>query len=91
MAAANGASNQEWRVIPLLGGNYELVNVNSSLVLDVAKGGTTNGAKIDSYAYQGQTWQQWSFQSLQDQETKMKDSQQQASCTRAGLANTLRR
>jgi hypothetical protein len=56
---ANGQTNQQWNVISLGNGAYELTNVNSGLALDIAGGGT--GPGIDQWTYQGDSWQQWKF------------------------------
>ena len=61
---ANGQTNQQWNVISVSSGIYELTSVNSGLVLDVIGGGTTNGTGGgDQYTYNGNTWQQWKFTS----------------------------
>jgi hypothetical protein len=58
--AARGV-HQQWNVISLAGGNFELASVNSGLALDIVGGVKTVGAKIDQNAYQGNAWQQWTF------------------------------
>jgi hypothetical protein len=60
---ANGNANQQWNVISLGGGSYELTSINSGLALDVYGGSTTSGADIDQYTYGGNAWQQWKFTS----------------------------
>jgi hypothetical protein len=58
---ATGGTNQQWKIISLGGGHYELTSVNSGLALDVVGGVKTVGAQIDQYAYSGTAWQQWIF------------------------------
>jgi hypothetical protein len=58
---ANGQTNQEWKVISVGGGAYELVSVGSGMALDVAGGSNANGTQIHQYPYNGNPWQQWIF------------------------------
>ena len=50
--------------IPTIGGTYKVVNRNSGQILDVTAQGTTNGAQIDQWPYNGSNNQRWSITSL---------------------------
>jgi hypothetical protein len=58
---ANNSTAERWKVVATGSGSFELVNVNSSQVLDVDLGGTASGELIDQYPYYGNPWQQWIF------------------------------
>lgn len=47
-----------------LSGNYEMVNANSGLALEVYGRATTNGANVDQWEENGGANQQWTFSSL---------------------------
>ena len=58
---ANGQTNQQWNVISLGGGAFELTSVNSGLTLSVVGGGTASGTDVDQLTYSDSTSQQWKF------------------------------
>ena len=59
--ASTGAANQEWNIVPIGGGYYELVNRNSGDLLSVNGGSTANGASVVQEIDQYGTSQQWSI------------------------------
>jgi hypothetical protein len=64
-----GQANQLWKLITVetVGGvNYfKLTAKHSGKCLDVAGGGTANGAKVQQWGCNGQNQQKWSFQSVE--------------------------
>lgn len=61
-STGNAGTNQQWNIISLGSGHYELTNVNSGLALEVVGGSKTVGAGIDQNPYGSNAWQQWVFQ-----------------------------
>jgi hypothetical protein len=62
----NGGLNQQWTITPVAStdGNsqYEIVSVNSGLVLDVLGGSISSGTHIQQFPVHGGANQQWEFQ-----------------------------
>jgi hypothetical protein len=55
-----GNSSQQWKVVSVSSGVYELTNVHSGQALQVVGASTSAGAQIDQSPYAGNAWQQWS-------------------------------
>jgi hypothetical protein len=55
----NGGTNQQWKIIPLAGGNVEIVNAASGKALDVPGFSTSNGTLIQQFTLNGGANQQW--------------------------------
>ncbi len=64
--AANGQSNQRWRLRDLGGGYYNVVSVNSRKCLDVygGAGATADGVRVVQWACGAGTNQQWRLQDV---------------------------
>ena len=58
----SGGANQQWVVIPVRPGVYNLKNVNSGQLLDASGAKTANGTQLDQYPSNDGTNQQWKFQ-----------------------------
>ena len=55
----DAALSQEWSVIPLSDGNYEILNAYSGKALEVAAWSTSDGARIQQWSWGGGDNQQW--------------------------------
>jgi len=60
-STADGRTSQQWRLRPLTGGAFTVVNRNSGKVLDVSGGSTADGVALIQYSDRGSTNQQWTF------------------------------
>jgi len=58
----SSGANQQWSVVQVSAGVYNLKNVNSGEMLDVIGGNTANGTLMDQWPSSGGTNQQWKFQ-----------------------------
>ncbi len=59
----NSTPAQRWRLEPVDGGFYRIVNVGSGKVLDVASGKMKPGTKVQQYAWNGTPAQKWKISS----------------------------
>jgi hypothetical protein len=57
----NGGTNQQWQLVKLADGNYEVVNVYSGLVLDDPAFSKNDGTLIQQYTWNGGLNQQWTL------------------------------
>jgi hypothetical protein len=57
----SGGANQQWTVISVGSGAYELSNKNSGQALDVSGASTANGGRIIQWPYSGGANQKWTF------------------------------
>jgi hypothetical protein len=69
---------------PILNGAYEVINVNSSLALDVQNGSQSVGQNLDQMPYAGMPWQQWVFTSLGGNEYTIVNANSWQACDVSG-------
>ncbi len=60
-STSNGATSQQWQIVPVGGGYYTLVNRNSGLVLEVPGFSTTAGTQLEQWTGNNGANQQWQF------------------------------
>jgi glucosylceramidase len=58
---SSGATNQQWKPVPLGGGFYELVARSSGKCLDVPGASTANGVQLQQWSCTGASNQQFAF------------------------------
>jgi mannan endo-1,4-beta-mannosidase len=57
----NSGTNQQWQVVPYIGGHYVIMNVNSGQALEVPNFSTDWGTLIDQWPFYGGDNQLWDF------------------------------
>jgi O-glycosyl hydrolase len=83
------ANEYKWTITALGGGFYKIINVNSGKSLDVEGVSTSNGAAIQTWAYNGGNNQQWQFNQVELSARQDVSIENEVSFYLAPVSNTL--